>query len=135
METKHLFGIVVIAVVLVLLGTLFIHTDGSQAGDDLDSSLIGSDGKEVGVGEHITVALRGNATTGYDWKVVSTDGPRLVRDWYVVDDKSGNMVGVGGIHYFTFSCDKAGEYDIVFDYQRSWQGSEGNTETYHITVK
>jgi predicted secreted protein len=79
--------------------------------------------------------MKGNATTGYDWVVVSMpEGLKLVKDWYQSDSADEHIVGAGGTHYFTFSGEK-GTYDVVLDYQRSWVGSEGNTVTVQVTIQ
>jgi len=89
----------------------------------------------VKAGEDVTIALEGNRTTGYDWKVVSADGLELKGENYVVKQSEPMLCGVGGTHYFTFHCEKAGTYNVVLDYLREWEGSEGNTKTVQIIVE
>lgn len=136
MDMKTAAGISVLAVILVLFGTFYLNAADSQ-GDDMDFTMLEESGdKTVKVGEEFTVGLRGNVTTGYDWVLVSDGGIALVDDLYRVDDP-GNppRVGVGGIHYFTLKAEKAGTYEVDFDYQRVWMGSEGNTVTLKITAE
>ncbi|MBR4686547.1 MAG: protease inhibitor I42 family protein [Candidatus Methanomethylophilaceae archaeon] len=136
MDTKAILGISALAVVLILFGTYYLNPTDSQ-GDDMDFIMLeGSGDISVKVGEEFTVGLRGNVTTGYDWVLVSDGGIALVDDLYRVDDP-GNppRVGVGGIHYFTLKAEKAGTYEVDFDYQRVWMGSEGNTVTLKITAE
>ena len=136
MDTKVILGISALAVVLILFGTYYLNPTDSQ-GDDMDFIMLeGSGDISVKVGEEFTVGLRGNATTGYDWILASEGGIILTEDHYITDDP-GNppRMGVGGVHYFTLNAEKAGTYEVVFDYQREWIGSEGNAVTLKVTAE
>jgi predicted secreted protein len=120
-------------------------SDPVQTADDSSMSEIGGEdvkdpsGAEiihVKVGEVFTVSQKGNATTGFEWKAVSYDGLKMVEGWYAPDDP-GNppRCGVGGTQYYKFTAENAGEYKIVLDYQRSWEGSCGDIVEYKVIVE
>ncbi len=129
MEARNLMGAAVIAMLALVAGSFLVYGDSGGQGDDVQATDTGS--KTLG---EATVSMKGNVTTGYDWVVSSMpEGLTLVKDWYETDTTSG-LVGAGGVHHFTFSGE-AGTYDVVLDYQRSWIGSEGNTQTVQVTIQ
>ncbi len=147
MSSNAMFLMIAAVLAVVAAGCIVygISSDPVQTADDTSMSDNGgeevTDPKDAEVmhvkaGEVFTVSQRGNATTGYQWKAVSYDGLELVSDRYVPDD-AGNppRCGVGGIQYFEFTAEKAGEYRIVLDYQRSWEGSCGNIVEYTIIAE
>ena len=135
MESRNLMGAVVIAVVALVAGSFIVYGNSDGPGDDVQATEMENKDVKASASGEVTVPMKGNLTTGYDWVVVSLpDGLTLVKDWYEADN-TGGLVGAGGVHYFTFSGEKAGTYEVVFDYQRSWLGSEGNTETVQITIQ
>ncbi len=87
----------------------------------------GSRTMRVKAGEEFRISLKGNATTGFDWVVEAPEGVRLLSDRYVPDEDKAHMCGAGGVHEFVLVCEREGSFELVFDYQRSWEGSEGNT--------
>jgi len=89
----------------------------------------------VAAGDDVTIALKGNITTGFDWKVVSSGGLELLKDYYISDDKSGMLCGAGGVHYFVFKCPEKGTYDLSFDYERSWEADPIETHNVKVIVE
>ncbi len=135
MESRYPITVAIIAILVVLVASYVMYNDSSKADDPMDDDIvIGTEDRIVNAGDEIVIALEGNATTGYDWKVVSCEGLTLVDDYYVEDASDPGKVGVGGIHCFVFTCDEPGEYDVEFDYLREWEGSEGNTTVVHVVV-
>jgi len=138
MDVRYVLALAVIAVSAIAIGAVMMggSPDG-QSDDIMDSVQFDESGSmKVKAGQQFTVSFRGNATTGYDWIVASDGGLKVVNDWYQADD-AGNppRVGVGGVHHFTLIAEKAGTYEATFDYQRSWEGSEGNTRTITVTAE
>ena len=89
----------------------------------------------VNAGEEFTIALEGNATTGYQWKaewVAATI--QLVNDNYQVNEGTDGKVGVGGTHYFTFRALDRCEVEITFKYQRSWENEPIDSVVYTVNV-
>jgi predicted secreted protein len=135
MDMKYVFTISAISALAVLAGAIILLGDSDGQSDDMEANFIDDSGVlNAEVGKDVTIALEANATTGYHWKVVSSDGLELVNDWYESPTTSPQICGAGGTQYFTFHCDKAGTYEVVLDYLREWQGSEGNIKTVQITV-
>ena len=130
-----ILAIIAIAVVAVMAVTYVVNDSDSEMADVNILESKGTYEEHAKVGEKYALGLSGNVTTGYDWKLVSSDGLKLINDWYKPNDNPQNMCGVGGVHYFEFDCAEAGIYDIVLDYQRSWEGSEGNIVTMHLIVE
>jgi inhibitor of cysteine peptidase len=92
---------------------------------------------EVANGAQFTVALKGNATTGFTW---SADFDKtlfsLVEDKYVTDQNPQGMVGVGGTQNLTFKALKAGKGTITCKYARSWESvAPAQTSVFNVTVK
>ena len=133
--TILILAIAAIAVASTLAMTYAVTDSDSEVTDVEIIDSYGTYEKHASVGEKYTVALKGNVTTGYDWKLVSSDDLKLVKDWYVADSNAQGLCGVGGVHYFEFDCEKARNYKIVLDYQRSWEGSEGSVVTVNLTVE
>jgi inhibitor of cysteine peptidase len=136
MDMKYVFAISAVAALAVLGGAIVLFGDSEAQGDNMEATFIEESGTmKAKVGEDVTIALEGNRTTGFDWKVVSTDGLELKSDEYTVKPHEPGLCGVGGTHYFTFHCEKAGTYNVVLDYLRDWEGSQGNTRTVQIVVE
>jgi len=137
--------IVFIATIAILLASVLavnISNDSDPQEDTLDlitMDLIVIDGygdfeKDAKVGEDVVFSLKANKTTGYSWALISSDGIDMTKEWYEVDAGREGLCGAGGTQFFKFHCDKAGTYKIVLDYQRSWEGSEGNIVNITLTV-
>ncbi|MBE6523139.1 MAG: hypothetical protein E7Z62_08490 [Thermoplasmata archaeon] len=136
MDMKYVFAMTAVAALAVLAGAIVLFGDSEAQGDEMEATIIEESGTlKAKVGEDVTIGLEGNVTTGYDWKVVSTDGLKLKSDEYVTEKTEPMVCGAGGVHYFTFHCEKAGTYNVVLDYLREWQGSEGDTKTVQIIVE
>ncbi len=128
----------VAAMILVSVSAVaFLYQDESTDGSDEMTETIMTPGtyeREVKAGEEFTIALNSNPTTGYDWIIVSADGLEKTGDRYEVEPGKENLCGAGGIQYFTFKCDSQGEYRIVLDYCRAWEGSCGNIVNIDVKV-
>lgn len=82
----------------------------------------------------MTISLKGNATTGYEWDCEVADVKVLEQknNDYVVDSNSEDMVGQPGIYKLTFKAIKEGSTDVICSYQRSWEQEE---PIYQLTYK
>lgn len=134
-DTKYLLlAVAALAVVsaVAVSAVFFDGSDDSEAGPVIvaDTEVI-----DTKVGEEFTVSLNGNVTTGFDWVVKDSCGLELKKDWYAQNDAGDPpRCGVGGVHHFVFVAEKPGTYELKFDYQRSWEGSEGNLTIVKVTV-
>ncbi|HJJ48873.1 MAG TPA: protease inhibitor I42 family protein [Methanocorpusculum sp.] len=75
----------------------------------------------VTIGEKVTVSVKGNPTTGYQWFAQPTDGLKISEPEYKPDEAAEGMVGVGGTYTWTITSDRPGAYYFTALYQRSWE--------------
>jgi inhibitor of cysteine peptidase len=85
-------------------------------------------------GTIITVKLAENPTTGFQWNLTTTPGLRIVKDEYIPDDPSGNLVGSGGTHVWDISTEITGDQEIQAEYTRSWERISVNESLFSMTV-
>lgn len=82
----------------------------------------------------ITINLKSNPTTGYQWRFISgtPNGLNLVTQVYLKN--IGNLVGSGGITQFKFSYPdtKIKNYSLSFTYERAWESGKGTNKTIEI---
>ena len=90
---------------------------------------------QAAAGEDVVISLAANNTTGYSWKVVSSDGLEMTKEWYEVEKGREGLCGAGGTQYYQFHCEKAGTYKVVLDYQRPWEDAPIKTTTVDVIVK
>lgn len=95
-----------------------------------------SNGKTVGVaaGQAFMLHLPSNATTGYEWTIVSEGGP--FHDPEVSYVPAGEAMGAGGSTRFTWADTKdvaPGRYLVTLDYKRAWE--PGAADSFSFTVE
>ena len=95
---------------------------------------------DLHIGDRLMVALPGNATTGYAWERIDSEGESILSTLPGVDYQpepvAAGMVGSGGTFLFRYTADRAGDEDITFTYRRPWEEGTGtDTITFHVTVK
>ena len=94
----------------------------------------------VAVGARFLVAIPGNATTGYRWKVYSISDnalARLVDSDYrpASDDDPPDLVGAPGVEEFTFEVLTQGAVSLTFEYRRSWErAGVGKRKTFLVNI-
>jgi len=90
---------------------------------------------ELAQGATLEVALEGNPTTGFDWKVTETLPPQLkaVSDTLESTAASG-VVGAGGTRVFTYTAAAAGTGVLDMEYVRSWEKGVPPEKTFKLTV-
>jgi inhibitor of cysteine peptidase len=88
----------------------------------------------VNQGSVITVRLKENPTTGYQWNLTTTAGLLITNDSYVPSDTTGKLVGSGGTHVWDISATAQGTQNITALYKRSWEPVEGNETAFSMTV-
>ncbi|MDD1709166.1 MAG: protease inhibitor I42 family protein [Methanoregulaceae archaeon] len=71
-------------------------------------------------GDRFNVRLAENPTTGYGWNVTSSPGLELILDEYIPSYQSGQVVGSGGIHSFSFNAVDSGIQTLHGEYRRDW---------------
>jgi inhibitor of cysteine peptidase len=151
MRLASLLAVAALALGLAPIACASADTDGNvvtppeegNAEDELRSfSLTEADnGKTVTVteGQNVVVKLKSNPSTGYSWKVVSTDrsfGYPTTRH-----TANGGAVGSGGVDKFTWKTRGAlplvGEHSVKMEYKRAWETDPASApaETFEFTVK
>jgi inhibitor of cysteine peptidase len=92
---------------------------------------------KIAVGAKFDIALKGNATTGYQWKVAKIVGDAVVQKGepdYVVEKRRKRMVGVGGTFLFHFEVKKAGKTKVELGYARPWEKDTPPVKTFVVTI-
>lgn len=97
---------------------------------------------EVAVGASFEVHMDSNPTTGFAWRIREPLDPHLVAGpkRYEGAPKAApgepQMVGRGGVEYFSFTGVSAGEATLVLEYVRSWEKRPADTfRTWQVVVK
>ncbi|MCX7115915.1 MAG: protease inhibitor I42 family protein [Gammaproteobacteria bacterium] len=70
------------------------------------------------------VRLPGNATTGFQWSVLTYDKTLLKLNGQTYQAKKTGLMGSGGEAVFSFTCLKKTRpqsTDVVFSYRRPWE--------------
>jgi len=89
---------------------------------------------DVPVGEVVSIALRGNPTTGYAWELVDIDRAVLAPDpepAYVADSP---LSGAGGKYIFRFSAHAVGTSAVKLLYRRSWEEGVPPLQRFELKV-
>lgn len=87
----------------------------------------GENGKTIYLepGERVRIMLDGNATTGYIWQTMKTEGDamRIVNKWAYKTKTARipGMVGVGGEFILDLEATRPGSYEIYLVYERSFE--------------
>lgn len=95
--------------------------------------------------EGTVISIEGNPTTGYTWHATSYDSSIIKVEELGTEslnqtennDESGDMlVGTPSLFKFKITGLQGGSTNLVFDYYRSWEGSElaVDTKEYVVTV-
>ncbi len=97
---------------------------------------------EVAVGASFEVHMDSNPTTGYMWRVREpldahlSAGPKRYEGAPTAAPGQPQIVGAGGVEYFSFTGVTAGEATLVLEYARSWEKGPAETvRTWLVTVK
>jgi predicted secreted protein len=88
-------------------------------------------------GQRFSVWLRGNITTGYEWRCARMTG-RAVRQLgepdYHPRPHPRRMAGTGGVFSFDFQAIRPGRATLDFVYQRPWETDGSAERTYRVTI-
>lgn len=124
--------LIIVAVALVLVMSLSVLAF-NYSGKDTDKQ----DAKyKVGINGTISVSLSENPSTGYSWHytVNKKDILEFVSDEFKSDDTQG-LVGSAGTHEFKFKAIMEGVVKLTFQYYRTWEGINKDTETREYVIK
>ena len=111
---------------------------------DLDSAVISKNNEEAAVkiedgGKKLTVELKGNPTTGYQWTFIPDDSGvmKLAKDEYIENQHPKDYVGVGGRNVYVFNPAKnrpGNKTTLRFEYGRSWIKGFAWARLFDVTV-
>ena len=73
---------------------------------------------QIRMGEVITLNLKENPTTGYQWSVTTAEGLEQIRNYFEVREG----IGAAGVHEFQFRATKAGSHSLSLKHWRTWEG-------------
>lgn len=72
-------------------------------------------------------------TTGYSWRMTLSDGLMLQSDRYIADEKSGDLVGVGGTREWRIELGDTGSQKIEGVYRQEWDPTQ-SPQYFTLTV-
>jgi len=137
------------SILLLLVVALFAGYPVLEAKDDATAPrkkaeksmrLTDADNKKtvaVAAGTAFDIALKGNATTGFQWQVGKIEGEAIRQNGkvdYVPDKHPERMVGFGGTFIFHFTLTKAAKAKIRLVYVRPWEKDKPPVQTFEITI-
>jgi len=103
-----------------------VSVDASYSGQQVEIAVDGS----------LTVTLDSNASTGFQWVLVSIGDETVlekVANTYEAPEDT-DMVGAPGKEIWTFSALKKGTSTVSMEYSRSWENGTQAAETFDLTV-
>ncbi len=80
------------------------------------------------------VELKGNASTGYEWKVMNMDSTVIRQIGQPGFMPSGDEIGSGGTYTFWFKTVSFGETELVIGYVRRFESDEPPEKTFKLKV-
>jgi predicted secreted protein len=87
----------------------------------------------VGIEESFAIALAGNPTTGYEWQASADPNYLELRSRKF--ELGAKAVGAGGRELFHFRALRAGETEVVFEYQRPWERTALETRRCKLVIR
>ncbi len=133
-----------IIILIVLIGFLFVagifnwFNMGSEKIEEPINTIDSDESKDIiiKVGDKFTIALESNPTTGFSWMDgIEQDNISFIEKSFV-SSQDENIVGAGGIEYFTYQANEIGESEIYFTYCRPWESVQPlEQKTFHIIVQ
>ncbi len=84
----------------------------------------------VRTGDNLTIRLKENPTTGFQWAVGFAEGMELVMDRF----DAGQGMGATGIREFQFRATQAGSYQILLKHWRAWEGETSVIARFVATI-
>jgi inhibitor of cysteine peptidase len=87
---------------------------------------------EMVVNNILTLELKENPTTGFQWNLTTTPGIITIDDAYI--PTSPQLIGSGGVHKWDIKTAQPGTQVIKATYMRSWEPVTGNETSFSLTV-
>jgi inhibitor of cysteine peptidase len=92
---------------------------------------------KLSAGASFDIALKGNATTGYQWQVVQIDGDAVQQTEkvdYIQEKHPEGVLGIGGTFVFHFKFAKAAKTKIRMVYARPWEKDKTPEKIFEVTI-
>jgi len=86
----------------------------------------------MGPNNTLTLKLKENPTTGYQWNLTTSPGLVVTSDRYL--PSAPQLMGSGGVRSWDIKAVQTGTQDINAVYMRSWEPVAGNETTFAMTV-
>jgi inhibitor of cysteine peptidase len=87
------------------------------------------------VGDEVSVTLKENPTTGYEWNMVAGPGLTAASDHFIAPSPAATpMMGAGGVHTWVYKVDQAGALTLAGTYARSWEPDSKSAAHFSLTV-
>jgi predicted secreted protein len=106
---------------------------GSSGAVDVTEAEAGED-FALAVGDTLVVRLAANPTTGYDWRLVSTNATLLPAAGDPQYAQAGELVGAGGVVTFRFLAEAAGEATVQLGEFAPGADDSDKTLDYNVTI-
>ncbi len=135
-RVARIVGAAAVALALVVIAGCTAGTNVAPATSTVrvDASAGGST-VQLARGAELVVALEGNPTTGFDWKVTESLPPQLSAKSDTLESSAApSVVGAGGLRVFTFTAAEAGTGELDMEYIRSWEKGVPPQRTFTLTV-
>ena len=134
--SARIAGILVLALTLAVLGGCT-----SGAGASSSTGLVRVDATadgttvEMAPCAELVVALEGNPTTGFDWRVAGSLPAQLSAKSDTLESSAApGVVGAGGTRVFTYTAAAPGTGVLSMEYLRSWETTVPPEKTFTLTV-
>ena len=129
------------ALAALLLGTPILRAEDHAKKDEKPMRLTDADNKktvQVPAGTPFDIAIKGNATTGFQWKIDKIEGDGVQQTGkvdYVPNKHAPGMIGYGGTFIFHFNTMKTGQTKIRLVYVRPWEKDKPPEKTFKVTIE
>jgi inhibitor of cysteine peptidase len=126
------FFLLILAVLVVVLGAFFLTRPQELILTEADAGQT----IELEVGEEFAVKLAGNPTTGYTWKMATSEAAvveQAGQSTYEEDDDNGR-VGAGGYMTLPFKATRPGQQLLQLSYYRPWEEDVAPIGTFDVTI-
>ncbi len=120
---------------IVAISLCLVACSAAPSQVSVDASYSGQE-VEIAVGGSLTVTLKSNASTGFQWVLVNIGDETVlekVANTYEAPEDTG-MVGAPGKEIWTFTTLEKGTSTISMEYSQPWENGTQAAETFDLTI-